>query len=305
MIRSMASSIRLWADMVKLSHSIFALPFALIAAFLAGRSLPGRGVPYAGQLVLIVACMVSARSVAMTFNRIADRRLDALNPRTAGRPLPSGRLSLWAAWAMLIVSAAAFVGCCWGFALRYDNRWPIALALPVIAYLCGYSYTKRFTMLSHYYLGTALALSPAAAWLAVHPESMGLSTLLLIATVCCWVSGFDIIYSCQDIDVDRRDQLHSLPSRVGPRAALWIARGSHFFAVVGLIALGFSANLGLLYWVGVAVAACVLIVENAMVSPGDYRRVNVAFFLKNGIVGVVLAAATIGDLLLTRSAGGP
>lgn len=301
----MASSIRLWADMVKLAHSVFALPFALIATFLAGRGLPGRGVPYPGQLVLIVACMVSARSVAMTFNRIADRRFDANNPRTAGRPLPSGRLSLWAAWGMLAGSAIAFAGCCWGFALCYDNRWPIALALPVLVYLCGYSYTKRFTMLSHYYLGTALALSPAAAWLAVHPESMGLSTLLLVGTVCCWVSGFDIIYACQDIDVDRRDRLHSLPSRVGPRVALWIARGSHFLAAVGLLALGFSANLGSLYWAGVGVAVFLLIVENAMVSPGNYRRANVAFFLMNGIVGVILAAATIGEILLTRSGGGP
>ena len=294
------STIRTWAEMIKLSHSIFALPFALMGAFLAAQHLDARNWPYPGQLGLIVVCMVAARSVAMTFNRIVDAAIDARNPRTEGRPIPTGRITVTAAWTMLALAAIAFGVSCLGFHVFYDNTWPVLLSGPVLVYLCGYSLTKRFTKWSHYYLGLALALAPAAAWIAIHPGSFGYPALALGAAVLFWVAGFDIIYACQDIESDRRDELHSLPSRVGPAAALWIARGSHALAIAALIALGISTGMGLLYAIGVTLAAILLCVENALVRPGDYRRVGVAFFTVNGIVSIVLASSAIADLLIPR-----
>ena len=291
------SAVRIWADMVKLSHSVFALPFALMAAFMAGRHIEGHGRPYWGQLGLVLICMVAGRSVAMTFNRIVDRQLDARNPRTAMRPLPAGRLSLAAAWMMLAISTVTFGVGCVGFYLFYENTWPILLSGPVLLYLCGYSYTKRFTKWAHYYLGTAVALSPVAAWLAVHPESLGLPAFLLMMTVTCWIGGFDIIYSCQDFEIDRRDGLHSLPANWGPAAALRVARISHAAVIVCLIAVGYYAGMGIVYGAGVALVTVLLIVENALVKPDDFSRVNLAFFTVNGMVGVALGAAAVIDIV--------
>lgn len=288
----------IWADMVKLAHSVFALPFAAIAAFLAGRHIEGRNWPYWGQLGLILICMVAARSTAMTFNRIVDAEIDTRNPRTAGRPLPAGRLSRAAAYAMLILSIVTFGFGCVGFYVFYKNTWPVMLGGPVLAYLCFYSLTKRFTRWSHFVLGSALAMSPVAAWLAVQPQSIGWSAVVLAGAVTCWVGGFDIIYACQDIEVDRRERLHSLPSRIGPGAALWVARTAHACTVIALIGLGMIEQLGIAYGIGVATAAALLIVENGMVRPGEYGRVNVAFFTINGFVSLVLAAATILDLAI-------
>jgi 4-hydroxybenzoate polyprenyltransferase len=234
----------------------------------------------------------------MTFNRIVDAQIDARNPRTAPRPLPAGRLPRLAAWAMFALSALTFGIGCIGFHLFYRNTWPVLLSGPILLYLCGYSFTKRFTKWSHYYLGLALGLSPLAAWLAIHPATVGWPAVLLMGTVVCWVAGFDIIYACQDIEVDQRDGLYSLPSRVGPAVALWIARGSHVAAVIGLVALGFVADLGLVYAAGVAMAAALLIVENSLVRPGDYGKVNLAFFTINGIVGVMLGILAVVDILL-------
>ena len=164
---SSATSVRVWGEMIKFSHSIFALPFALIATFLAGRNLDG-GHPTILQLVLIVVCMVAARSVAMTFNRIVDAQIDARNPRTAGRPLPAGKLSLVQAWVFLAIAAGTFaVGCFSFYFLPPKNKWPMLLGGPVLIYLCGYSFTKRFTRYSHFYLGSAIAMSPIAAWIAI------------------------------------------------------------------------------------------------------------------------------------------
>lgn len=297
-----ADSVRTWAEMVKLSHSVFALPFALMAAFLAGQHIEGRNMPYWGQLGLIVVCMVAARSVAMTFNRIADAAIDARNPRTAGRPLPAGKLSSATAWAMLALSAGTFAVGCLGFFLFYGNAWPMLLSGPVLLYLCGYSLTKRFTKWSHFYLGVALALAPLAAWLAIHPESVGSAVLLIMAGVTCWVAGFDIIYACQDIDIDRREGLFSLPSRLGPTTALWIARVAHLLCIAALVGLGIVADLGWLYAVGVGAAALLLAVENSLVHPGDYSKVNIAFFTLNGMVSIVLATMAIADILLLGGA---
>jgi 4-hydroxybenzoate polyprenyltransferase len=290
--------LRTWAEMVKLSHSVFALPFALLAAFLAGRSIEGRGFPYWGQLGLILVCMVSARSVAMTFNRIVDAAIDGRNPRTSSRPLPAGRLSASAAWVMLGLSAVTFGLGCLGFRLFFENVWPFVLSGPVLLFLGGYSFTKRFTKWSHFYLGVALSLSPLAAWIAISPTSLGWEVLVLMSAVALWVGGFDIIYSCQDIDIDRREGLYSLPSRLGPDAALWIARSSHALAVVAFIAIGRVYHLGMLYALGVAMVAVLLVVENSLVRPGDYSKVNVAFFTINGVVSLMLGGLAIIDILV-------
>jgi len=300
-MRTPFHTIRIWAEMVKLPHSVFALPFALIAAFLAGRELEGRRWPYPGQLGLIVVCMVAARSVAMTFNRIVDAEIDARNPRTAGRPLPARRLSRAAAYTMLVLSAFTFGLSCLGFSVFFGNAWPILLSGPLLIYICGYSLAKRFTKWSHFVLGSAIAMAPPAAWLAVSPASIGLPALLLTIAVTCWIGGFDIIYACQDIGVDRRDGLYSLPSRVGPAKALLIARVAHVFVVAALAALGVVSGLGVIYAAGVALVAALLIIENALVRPDDYRHVNLAFFVINGVVSLVLAAATITDLLIKQA----
>lgn len=295
---STVSSLRVWAEMVKLSHSIFALPFALIATFLAGQDIEGRGWPYLGQLGLILVCMVSARSVAMTFNRLVDAEIDSRNPRTAIRPLPSGRLSRAAALTMLILSVVTFGLGCLGFSIFYSNTWPILLSGPVLVYLCFYSYCKRFTQWSHFVLGSAIAMSPVASWIAISPETVGVSAVLLAVAVTCWIGGFDVIYACQDIEVDRAEGLYSLPSRLGAGPALWVARGAHVVCVLALIALGATADLGIYYAIGVAVAGILLVVENSLVRSGDYRHVNLAFFTINGLVSVVLAAGAITDVFL-------
>jgi len=290
-------TVRLWGETVKFSHSVFALPFSLIAAFLAGRAIPDRGVPYIGQVLLVVVCMVAARSVAMTFNRIADARIDSMNPRTASRPIPSGRLSLSAAWLMFALFAIVFAAACGAIHVIYSNPWPLRLCVPILIYLCGYSYAKRFTRWSHFYLGSTLALAPLCAWIVINPASVGWPVVVMMLTVVCWVSGFDIIYACQDIDVDREQGLYSLPARLSPAAALWITRTCHVLTVVGLVVLGLLTGLGWLYWAGVVLAAGLLLIENSLVRVDDYRRVNAAFFTANGLLSVMLSVAAITDIL--------
>ncbi len=295
---TLVQSVRTWGEMVKFSHSVFALPFALMAAFLAGRNIDGRGWPYLGQLGLIVLCMVAARSVAMTFNRIVDAEIDSRNPRTAGRPLPSGRITRAMAYVIMGLFILTFGVGCLGFYVWYGNTWPILLSGPVLMYLCAYSLTKRFTRYAHFVLGSAIAFSPVAAWLAIDPAGVGIEAVLLMISVACWIAGFDIIYALQDIDVDRREGLHSLPSRLGPRRALLVARGCHIVTVAAWVALGVMAELGPLYVAGVAIAAVLLIVENSLVSPTDFSRVNLAFFTLNGLVSLLLAALTVADVLV-------
>jgi 4-hydroxybenzoate polyprenyltransferase len=295
---SLLTTVNTWGTMIKFSHSVFALPFAVISAFLAGRQLPERTVPYAGQLLLIVVCMVAARSVAMTFNRIVDARIDAANPRTAGRPIPAGRISMRAAAAFLAIAAGVFLLACGAFYAAYENPWPLWLGVPTLAFLCAYSYTKRFTRWSHFFLGTAIALSPPAAWIAIDPTSFGWPAIMLMAAVTLWIAGFDIIYACQDIDVDREQGLFSLPSRIGPGPALWIARACHAGTVALLLLLGHVAQLGWLYYGGVAVVAVLLLVENSLVRAGDYSKVNIAFFTINGIVSVLMGSLAVADILL-------
>jgi 4-hydroxybenzoate polyprenyltransferase len=295
--------IRRWGEMIKFSHSVFALPFALMATFLAARAAHTAGDalhpwPDLTQFALIVACMVTARSAAMTFNRIADAAIDARNPRTAGRALAAGTISRRQAYTFLFAGSGLFVICCGTFQVLYHNRMPLMLSIPVLLYLCLYSYTKRFTRWSHFVLGSAIAFSPVAAWLAIHPHSLGWPAVALMGAVTLWIGGFDIIYACQDIAFDRAAGLFSLPAMIGPAKALWMARAAHAGTVAMLLALARLADLGGIYLAGVAAVAVLLLVENLLVRPSDFSRVNVASFTVNGIISVLLAALTIADVLL-------
>lgn len=293
---SALASVRTWGEMIKFSHSVFALPFALLALFLAARP----ELPSVAQFALVVVCMVAARSAAMTFNRIVDARYDALNPRTAMRAIPAGRIRPGAAWAFLTAAVALFVAGCAGFWLIEGNIWPLALSLPVLALLCGYSYTKRFTAWSHVVLGGGIALAPVAAWIAVSPATLGAPAWLLMAAAGLWIAGFDLIYACQDVQFDRGVGLHSVPARHGVARALGLARVFHTLAVLALLGVGWTAGLGTFFLVGVACAASLLVVENAIVNPRDLSRVNIAFFTMNGAVGLVLAGLGILDVWLRR-----
>lgn len=286
-------------EMIKFAHSIFALPFAMIALLLAGRDLPG-GWPRLGQLGLILVCMVAARSVAMTFNRIADARIDARNPRTASRALPSGLVSTAFAWGFLLVMAAAFIAGAGGFLWFYGNPWPMRLAVPLLVVICGYSYAKRFTSLSHAWLGLSTGLAPVATWVAISPATVGWPAIVLGGVVLLWMVGFDIIYALQDVEVDRREGLFSLPARLGPVRALLISRASHVLVVVLLVWLGMLTGLGVAWYAGVAAVAVLLLVEQSMVSATDISRVNVAFFTMNGMVSMLLALAALVDVWMKR-----
>lgn len=275
-----------YGRMVKFSHSVFALPFALASAALAGAD--GGLTP--AVLGCIVLAMVGARSAAMGFNRLADRVIDARNPRTATRELPAGRLSVAEVWLFVAISAGALVFAAWRL-----NPLCLALSPVALAVIFGYSYTKRFTALSHIVLGLALAIAPVGAWIAVRgrfdppPVLLGLAVLV-------WVAGFDIIYACQDVDFDRRAGLHSIPARLGVGGALKVSRALHVAAVALLAALFTAAPLHPVYLAGVAAVALLLAYEHSLVREGDLSRVDAAFFTVNGWIGVLY----LGFVLLAR-----
>lgn len=274
--------------MIKFQHTVFALPFALAAAALAARD-HGLG---PARLLGIVAAMAGARTAAMGFNRIVDRRIDAANPRTAGRELPTGQISLRAAWALTLASAGVFVGVA-------ALLGPLCLALSPVALLLlfGYSYTKRFTWLCHLFLGLAIAGGPAGAWIAVRGD-FGWPPALLMVAVATWIAGFDVLYAIADRDFDRRSGLHSIPARLGVTGALVVSAALHLITVAALAALAPAAHLGLPYLVGLAVTIALLAYEHAIVRPSDLSRLNVAFFTLNGYVSIAFFAATLADVLL-------
>jgi 4-hydroxybenzoate polyprenyltransferase len=274
--------------MIKFSHTIFALPFALAAAAIAAR---GVGLPLP-RLVAIVLAMAGARTAAMGFNRIVDRHIDAKNPRTAARELPTGQVSLAAAWALTVGSAALFVGAAASLGGLCLALSPVALAL-----LFGYSFTKRFTFLCHLFLGLAIAAGPAGAWIAVRGD-FSLAPGLLMIAVATWIGGFDILYAIADTDFDRAAGLHSIPARFGIRTALSLSGALHLTTVVALAVLAAVAGLGIAYLVGVSIVLALLVWEHAIVTPTDLSRLNVAFFSLNGYVSVVFLAATLLDLWL-------
>jgi 4-hydroxybenzoate polyprenyltransferase len=278
-----------YGRMIKFSHSVFALPFALAsAAMAAGGRMPWRELPW------IVLAMVGARSAAMGFNRLADQAIDARNPRTAARELPRGLLSRGEVWAFVMLSALALVG-----AAAMLN--PLCLLLSPVALLIvlGYSYTKRFTSGSHLVLGLALGIAPVGAWLAVRARFDEAPVVLALA-VLCWVAGFDTIYACQDVDFDRREGLRSLPARLGTHRALLAARLLHAAAVALLAALYLLVPLHPVYLGGVAAVAALLVYEHSLVSPDDFSRVNAAFFTVNGWISIGYLAFTLVALRWAR-----
>ena len=278
---------------IKLSHTVFALPFALLATVLAGERVGGLR---PGQVGLIVACMVFARTAAMAANRLLDADLDAANPRTAGRAIPAGRTPRGFVALMLAGSAIAFVATTAGFLIFYGNGLPLLLSGPVLAFLCAYPLLKRFTALCHYYLGLALALAPVCAQIAV-AGNVSAAALWMAAGVWCWTAGFDILYGCQDYAHDRAAGVRSVPARLGVARALWVARATHALAAACLFAVGVaSPALGSVYYAGVALASVVLVAEHAIVRADDLSRLNLAFFTLNGVVSVTIGTLGIIDV---------
>ncbi|MHC5541984.1 UbiA-like polyprenyltransferase [Singulisphaera rosea] len=279
--------------MIKFSHTLFALPFALLGAALAAYAPDGwHGRPQ--DWLGILLCMATARSAAMAFNRLIDRSIDAKNPRTAMRHLPSGQLSVASVSIFTVASAVGFVA---STLLFLPNRWPIYLSVPVLLWLLGYSFAKRFTSLAHFWLGGALMLAPIAAWIALRGD-LAWPPVLLGLAVLFWVSGFDIIYACQDVDFDRTAGLHSVPSRLGVKGALRLAAACHAVMVLTLIALGVAYPLGAVYFVGVTAVSILLGYEHAIVRPDDLTRVNVAFFQVNIAISMGLLVFGLVDLLV-------
>ena len=286
-MRALVDRALVYGRMIKFSHSVFALPFALASAAVAtGGRVPWRELPW------IVVAMVGARSAAMGFNRLADQAIDARNPRTAGRELPRGVLSRREVWLFVSLSALALIG-----AAAMLN--PLCLLLSPVALLVvfGYSYTKRFTSLSHLVLGLALSIAPVGAWLAVRGRFDAAPVVLALA-VLAWVAGFDTIYSCQDVDFDRREGLRSLPALLGIRRALAVARALHVAAVLLLAFLYTLAPLHPIYLAGVAAVAVLLVYEHSLVSADDLSRVDAAFFTVNGWISIGYLFFTILGLRL-------
>jgi 4-hydroxybenzoate polyprenyltransferase len=279
-------------EMIKWEHSIFALPFALCGALIAAHGLPS-----ARQLFWIVVCMVSARSAAMAFNRLADFEIDAANPRTRMRALPAGLLSRKFVALFVVVSCAIFVA---GAAML--NWLSFLLSPAALAVLLLYSYTKRFTRWSHLVLGFALGIAPAAAWIAVR-GTLDPKILLLTLAVTFWVGGFDVLYACQDYEFDCQAGLSSLPRSFGIPGALLIARVMHAVMLLLLLALLLVFGLGKLAFVGVAAVGLLLLYEHSLVSPSDLSRMNAAFFTMNGVIAIVFLIFVAADLLTRRFVG--
>ncbi|MCA9115116.1 MAG: putative 4-hydroxybenzoate polyprenyltransferase [Planctomycetaceae bacterium] len=281
---------RAWLGLIRFSHTVFALPFALLAAILAWEQVPFRG----QDLVGILLCMVLARSAAMAFNRLVDRRIDAANPRTASRHLPAGELTPLAVTLFVLLCSAGFVAATFLF---LPNRLPLYLSVPVLLFLLGYSLAKRFTIWCHYWLAAALMLSPIAAWIALTGR-VDWPPVLLAGAVFFWVGGFDVIYSCQDAGFDSQNLLHSIPSRFGVARSLKLAALSHLLCLGFLVALWLFSSLSWIFLGGIVVVAGLLIHEHRLVRPDDLSRVNLAFFHVNAIISIGLAVVGAIDLWL-------
>jgi 4-hydroxybenzoate polyprenyltransferase len=278
--------VRLTLEMIKFEHSVFALPFALTGAMLARRGLPSWR-----ELFWIIVAMVAARSAAMTFNRIADLKLDALNPRTRTRALPAGQLGLGFAVGFTVLSCGLLVLAAWELNPLAFKLSPVAIAI-----LLGYSFTKRFTVLSHLILGLCLGMSPGAAWIALRGD-LSVSMLLLGAAVMLWVAGFDIIYACQDVEFDHSLGLHSIPRRYGVRAALYVSALLHVGTLALLVTVARMEKLGWVADGGLVAVTILLAYEHSLVKPSDLSRVNAAFFTVNGFISILFFLTWAADLL--------
>jgi len=290
-MKSFWQKLRTTLEMIKFEHTLFALPFAFLGAVLAAD-----GLPTGWQIIWITAAMIGARSAAMTFNRIVDCDIDAENPRTANRELPSGKLSVRFAWIFFIASLILFV------VAAYSLNW-MAFALSPVAILSilGYSYAKRFTAFAHVLLGWALAISPAAAWIAVRGTIDSAVPILLSLIVLMWTAGFDILYSCQDFEFDKKAGLRSIPARFGIKNSLRIARLLHVQAFAVLLLLYFVTGLGWLALAGVFLVGALMIYQHTLVKPNDLSRMNAAFFTTNAFVSVILFLTFGGAVLLAGS----
>ena len=283
----MLQKLALVLRMIKIEHSVFALPFAIISALVAANGLP----PW-NTLLWIFVAMISARSCAMAFNRVVDSKFDALNPRTQKWALPAGLLTKQFVVLFILVSSTIFI-----YAAFRLNRLAFLLSPVALAIIFFYSLTKRFTPLSHWFIGLALGIGPAGAWIAVR-GSLEMLPLWLALAILFWTAGFDLIYSCQDAEFDRKQKLHSIPSRFGIPSALNVSRICHALALILLAVFGLKAGLGLWYFAGVALVAALLIYEHMLVAPNDLSRVNEAFFAVNGLISVLLLLFSTLDLYL-------
>lgn len=285
-LKLFVQKLKLVFEDIKIQHTVFALPFAVMSAFLAAE-----GMPAWDKLLWIFVAMFGARNAAMAFNRMADAQYDGRNPRTVGRALPSGRVSVWLYWFFLALSTALFV-----FAAFMLNRLAFYLSPVALLIVFGYSFCKRFTSLSHLVLGLAISIAPVGAWVAIREEISFLS-LLLGAAVIFWLAGFDIIYSCLDVESDRKNRLHSIPQKLGTARALKLALASHFLMILFLATLLISPLLGITYIIGVVLVAGLLCYEHSLVSRDDLSKVNVAFFNVNGAISILLMTFVIADCL--------
>jgi 4-hydroxybenzoate polyprenyltransferase len=277
---------RLYYRLVKFEHTIFALPFAYVGAFLAVG-----GVPSAHDLIWITVAMVGARSLAMALNRLIDARIDAANPRTSGRELPSGALSGSAVIVFCLVSLAVYLFAVWQLNPFVRPLSPIPVAAFVI-----YPYLKRFTWLCHFWLGAIDGLAPVGAWAAIKGD-LPWQAWALGAGVATWVTGFDLFYALFDVDVDREQGLHSWATRFGESGAFAAARVLHLATIVFLTAAGIGLDVGLLYWIGVGIVAALLVYEHSLVRPGDLRRLDAAFFTMNGVISLAFFVFVLADVL--------
>jgi 4-hydroxybenzoate polyprenyltransferase len=280
---------RLTFEMIKIEHTLFALPFAFLGAVLAAN-----GLPTLRQTGWIILAMVGARSAAMAFNRLVDRRIDARNPRTAMRALPSGALSVGFVWLFTIVSALLFL-----FAAAMLNRLTLLLSPIALASVLLYSFTKRWTQFSHIVLGWCLSIAPTGAWIAIRGQIGSPLPLLLSLVVLLWTAGFDVLYACQDYEFDRAEQLHSIPARFGIERALWISRGLHAIAFLSLMWLYRLSGLGPLALAGVVVTGVLLVYQHRLVRANDLSRLNAAFFTTNAFVSVILLV-TFGSAVFVQ-----
>ena len=278
---------RLFLSLVKFEHTIFALPFAYIGAFLAVDGVPG-----GGDLFWITVAMVGARSLAMALNRLIDAGIDARNPRTAGREIPRGALRPWQVAVFCLLSLAVFLIAVYQLAPIVRWLWPIPVAAFVV-----YPYLKRATWLSHFWLGAVDGLAPVGAWAAVTNE-LPLEAWLLGAAVAVWVAGFDVLYALFDLEHDRAHGLHSVPARFGVTATFWVARACHVLTVVFLALAGAALSAGALYGLGVAAVAGLLLYEHLLVSPKDTSRLDLAFFTMNGVISVTFFAFVLADAVV-------
>lgn len=287
---SFIAKFRTTLEMIKFEHTLFALPFAFL-----GMVLAAEGLPAFWQFAWITAAMVGARSAAMTFNRIIDRNIDAKNPRTASRELPSGKLTVGFAWTFFAAALLLFLTS--AFML---NRLTFMLSPVALLFILGYSYAKRFTELAHLLLGAALAISPSAAWIAVRGTLDDAVPILLSVFVMIWTAGFDVLYACQDHDYDRKAGLRSIPARFGIRHALWIARMFHFQAFIVLCLLWLITGMSWVSLIGVVGIAILFAYQHSLVKPNDLSRLNAAFFTTNAFVSVILLITFGGAVFLTH-----